>query len=128
MQTVQTLAAPDADAPRALFARFHDLAVRPHGAAIDAAGDHWTASVGGGGEICRFTPDGARVAGVATPMQSPTKVLIAGGRIFLPSRIDDSDGGRLTAWHGPQTCKPQGQRHIDTQAPLRPALRALVRA
>lgn len=109
VQTVWTVAGPDADGPRAVFARFHDLAGRPDGAAIDAAGGYWIAGVGGA-EIYRFAPDGTLTERRATPMQSPTKVLIANGRMFLTSRIGDGDGdgGRLMEWRGPQTPEPQG--------------------
>ncbi|MEX0955759.1 MAG: SMP-30/gluconolactonase/LRE family protein [Rhizobiaceae bacterium] len=85
---------------RHVFARFHDLAGRPDGAALDADGNYWIAGVGGG-EIYVFTPDGRIAATIPTPMDGPTKPAFGDGRIFLTSKSGAGNGGRLMAAPSP---------------------------
>lgn len=104
-QTIWTLAAPGegvdfGGVERAEFARLHDLPGRPDGAAMDAEGHYWIAGVGGG-ELCRYAPDGALAQRLATPVEHPTKPVFTGadlGVMHLTSKRDDGDGGRLVAW------------------------------
>ncbi len=79
-----------------VFKRFHDLAGRPDGAAVDADGNYWIAGVGGG-ELYAFTPAGDLAATIKTPMEGPTKVAFGADMMFLTSKAGDGNGGRLLA-------------------------------
>lgn len=50
---------------------------RPDGAAVDAEGHYWSAMYEGR-RLCRFSPDGALVAEIATPVQCPTMPCFGG--------------------------------------------------
>lgn len=81
------------------LARFGGLKGRPDGGALDAEGCYWIAGVGGG-VLHGFSPAGARVAEVATPMADPTKLAFGGAGLvaaFLTSKsgADDDPGGFL---------------------------------
>jgi len=90
---------------RRVLADFAALRGRPDGAAIDAEGTYWIAAVDGG-RLYGFSPSGERVAEVATPMASPTKLAFGGAdlrRIFLTSKTgagDDPGGCVMTATPG----------------------------
>lgn len=84
---------------REALAHFDGLKGRPDGGALDAEGGYWIAGVDGGALHC-FSPKGARVAEVATPMADPTKFTCGGPQlatIFLTSKIGapGDDGGYL---------------------------------
>jgi sugar lactone lactonase YvrE len=69
-------------------ARFDGLQGRPDGGTIDAEGTYWIAGVGGG-RLHGFSPAGARLAEIATPMKSPTKFAFGGAglaTVFLTSK------------------------------------------
>ena len=73
-------------------ARFDGLQGRPDGGAIDAEGTYWIAGVGGG-RLHGFAAAGARLAEVATPMASPTKLAFGGAglaTVFLTSKTGDA--------------------------------------
>jgi len=81
------------------LADFGALKGRPDGGVLDAEGCYWIAGVGGG-TLHGFSPAGARVAEVATPMLNPTKLAFGGaGRTtaFLTSKSGPADdpGGFL---------------------------------
>lgn len=72
---------------RRLFATTHAIAGRPDGAAVDADGCYWTAA-NDGGQLVRYTPQGAIDRTVRLPVRRPT-ALAFGGRgldvIFVTS-------------------------------------------
>ena len=81
------------------LARIADLKGRPDGGVIDAAGTYWIAGVGGG-VLHGFSPQGRRVAEVATPMPDPTKIAFGGpllDQVFLTSKMGKTGGGGCLA-------------------------------
>jgi sugar lactone lactonase YvrE len=80
--------------PRKVFARFQDLAGRPDGATIDAAGNYWIAGVGGA-VVHVFAPDGTHIAQHPTPFADPTKPIFAGEDlrdVYLTSKFGKEPG------------------------------------
>ena len=72
---------------RRVFVDTAPLAGRPAGATVDAAGGDWLAG-GGGGEIYRFTPEGALDRTIAMPISRPTRPMFGGPgleRLFVTS-------------------------------------------
>ena len=63
--------------PRRLFCDTRSLAGRPDGGAVDAEGCYWMAGITGG-ELVRFTPDGAIDRVVRMPVKRPTKLAFGG--------------------------------------------------
>lgn len=70
-----------------VFARTDELPGRPDGAFVDATGIYWICGVEGG-EIMRFTPEGARLPSLSVPVSHPTKAVLSrdGRSLFLTSR------------------------------------------
>ena len=62
---------------RRVFFDTRDLAGRPDGGAVDAEGYYWMAGIGGG-ELVRFTPDGAVDRILPMPVRRPTKLAFGG--------------------------------------------------
>lgn len=91
--------------PRRVLADFAGLRGRPDGGVIDAEGTYWIAAVDGG-LLYAFSPEGARLAAVATPMANPTKFAFGGAglqQVFLASKCgegDDPGGCLMTARPG----------------------------
>ncbi|AXS41993.1 SMP-30/gluconolactonase/LRE family protein [Breoghania sp. L-A4] len=82
---------------RTTFARFHDLAGRPDGAALDADGNYWIAAVGGGC-LHVFSPQGMLLATHETPFDLPTKPAFCGANldtVLVTSKRDAASGGHL---------------------------------
>ena len=62
---------------RRVFVDTHGMAGRPDGGAVDAEGCYWMAGIGGG-ELVRFTPEGAVDRVIKVPCRTPTKVAFGG--------------------------------------------------
>lgn len=85
------------------LACFADLKGRPDGGAVDATGTYWIAGVGGAA-LHGFSPEGRRVAEVATPVADPTKLAFGGprlDRVFLTSKTGGGRGAGCLAVAAP---------------------------
>jgi L-arabinonolactonase len=93
---------------RRVFVDTRDLPGRPDGGSCDADGCYWTAAIDGG-QIIRFTPQGAIDRVIDLPVRTPTKAAFGGARLDTlyvtslqrPGRSDlGRDAGALFAIHG----------------------------
>jgi sugar lactone lactonase YvrE len=85
---------------RRVFVDTHGMAGRPDGGAVDAEGCYWMAGIGGG-ELVRFTPNGAVDRVIPVPCKTPTKVAFGGAgldTLFVTSL--KRDGGDLDPMAG----------------------------
>lgn len=83
-----------------LFCESGELEGRPDGAAVDAAGNYWSAGVSASRLNC-FDPWGGHLPGLALPCRSPTMPCFGGSRLdtlFITSLV------RSTWTDGPKTC------------------------
>jgi sugar lactone lactonase YvrE len=84
----QTIFVADSDGEtlgeKRVFLQFGEGDFYPDGMEVDAEGCLW-AAFWDGGEVRRFSPDGARLERLALPVPRPTSLAIVGERMFITS-------------------------------------------